>query len=339
MNAAAFRPPLGLIGLTWLCMLATLIVGTYWLVNYRHLPVLAETDSIARLFRMLAPADRGFFDAVGQRQIGLVGATLLINLMLYLGLSVAWFRASILAVPLALSVGAIGCYAAIINGWICMIDGFSGTARTSGATFLLFGLSAAWFGAHLALILDVVFRVDRMTIVPPQSAPRRARLLAGQIWFFTLIAWGVELPWLLSSADLPSLDNAWKAIWAFYGRADRGYFDQISSFERGLEGFHVFVTQWLYLWLLWELLRPAIARRPVGCAMLQIMLGSYVAYSTIVYLAAKHISGYPLMPEHDLAAFLTLYLANLPWVVGNLVIAADGARQLIQHLSAARGMR
>jgi hypothetical protein len=339
VNAAAFRPPLWLIGLTWLCALATLILGTYWLINYRHLPALAETDSIARLFRMLAPADRGFFDAVGQRQIGLVGATLLINLMLYLGLSVAWFRASIFAAPLALSVGAIGCYAAIINGWICMIDGFSGTARTSEANFLLFGLSAAWFGVHLALILNVVFRVDRITIIPPESARRGVELLAGLVWFFTLIAWGIELPWLLSSADLPSLDNAWSAIWAFYGQADRGYFDRISSFERGLESFHIFVTQWLYLWLLWDLRRPMIARQRVGRSMLQIMLGSYVAYSTIVYLAAKHIGGYPLMPEHDLAAFLTLYLANLPWVIGNLVIAADGARQLIRHLSTVRGVR
>ncbi len=41
------------------------------------------------------------------------------------------------------------------------------------------------------------------------------------------------------------------------------------------------------------------------------------------------MTGYPLMPEHTAGAFLTLYLANLPWLLGNAWIAYDGAHGLI----------
>jgi hypothetical protein len=116
--------------------------------------------------------------------------------------------------------------------------------------------------------------------------------------------------------------------------ADRGYYDLISSFERGLESFHIFVTQWLIIWLI-----RAVARRWAYRHVLQVAVGSYVAYSTLVYLAAKHLTGYPLMPAKEPSAFLILYLANLPWVIGNLLIAADGARGLIRLVTAAGDSR
>jgi hypothetical protein len=172
------------------------------------------------------------------------------------------------------------------------------------------------------------------------AAPHRVawtqseRWVMGWLAFFIVVAYAVELPWLLSSVDLPRLDNAWGRFWAVYGQADRGYYDRVSGFERGLESFHIFVTQWMHLGLLW-----AVKRRWAWRHVLQIAVGSYVAYSTVVYLAAKHLTGYALMPEHDAAAFLTLYLANLPWVLGNLYIAVDGGRELLRLIAASGGSR
>ena len=159
----------------------------------------------------------------------------------------------------------------------------------------------------------------------------RERRVVWQLAFFIITGYAIELPWLLSSAELPRLENLWGEFWALYGQADRGYYDQVSSFERGLESFHIFVTQWLQLWLLW-----AVTRRWAYRHVLQIAVGSYVAFSTVVYLVAKHLTGYALMPEHELPNFLILYLANLPWVFGNLYIAVDGARELVRLIAAAR---
>jgi hypothetical protein len=44
------------------------------------------------------------------------------------------------------------------------------------------------------------------------------------------------------------------------------------------------------------------------------------------------MTGYALMPVHTVAALLTIYLANLPWLIGNFWIALDGARGLIERL-------
>jgi hypothetical protein len=159
----------------------------------------------------------------------------------------------------------------------------------------------------------------------------RERLIAWQLAFFIVIAYAIELPWLLSSAELPRLENLWGRIWAFYGQSDRGYYDRVSSFELGLESFHIFVTQWLYVWMLW-----AVMRRWAYRHVLEVAIGSYVAYSTVVYLVGKHLTGYALMPEHEPRDFLILYLANLPWVSGNLYIAVDGAGELVRLTKAAR---
>jgi hypothetical protein len=44
------------------------------------------------------------------------------------------------------------------------------------------------------------------------------------------------------------------------------------------------------------------------------------------------MTGYALMPEHTAAAFLILYLANLPWLTGNGWIAYDAVRGLVRRL-------
>jgi hypothetical protein len=171
------RPPLTLMLVTLVCALAVLGPGSYWLNNYQHLPARADTDLMARWFAALAPVNSGYYDAVGEQQIGLVGTTLVVGTVLYASLFLAWLRRSAAAVPLALAAGSIGCYAIVISGWIGMLDGFANTARTTTAAMSLFGLSAAWFGIHLALIVDAVRRVAQaiQTIGAEQGQSRGRR--------------------------------------------------------------------------------------------------------------------------------------------------------------------
>ena len=329
------RPPWPLQITVVACAVLILVMLSYWLLHFQHLSALVDTDTIARLFAAIAVADRGYFDQPDQLQLGMAGTLLWVSGPLYLALFFTWWKRSPLALPLALSVAAIGCYCAAISAWIGVLDGFPGTERTSSAILLLFLLSAGWFLIHFSLGVNAV-RLWKNTLVPQQStrddsyggSAFERKILIGLLIFFSVIALFIELPWLLTSFDLPQLDNLWQQIWSFYALADRGYYDQVSGFERGLESFQIFITQWPDLLLCW-----AIPQRKSYACVLQIIIGSYVAFSTVMYLMAKHLSGYALMPVHDLGAFLILYLFNLPWIIGNLYIAAHGAKTMLRQLA------
>ena len=153
------RPSLNLILLTLACALIVAGPGSYWLLHHQHLPLLANTNLFARLFAALSDADRGYFDAAGQLQLGLVGTMVPVGLLLYGALFAAWLRNAPSAVPLALAVGSIGCYCALISGWIGVIEGFPRMARTTAGASLLFGALAAWFAIHLALFATAFNRI------------------------------------------------------------------------------------------------------------------------------------------------------------------------------------
>jgi hypothetical protein len=306
--------------------LVNTLLGAYWLANQRLLPTLSAFP--ASLFAAAAGADHGFYDRPGQFELGLVATNLTIGTALYAVLLLAWAKAWRAALPLALATGAVQCYAVVIALWCGLLDGLPNFDRTASAAAILFLIGGGWFALHLLLGLDAVRRFVGLGWEPATAALTAAdRWVLGLTLFFIAMALGVELPWLLASAELGHIGGPLDAIWAFYGRADRGYFDQVSGLERGVESFHIFATQWLHVWLVW-----AILRRWAYRFLLQIVIGSYVAFSTALYLLAKHMTGYALMPEHDAGAFLTLYLANLPWLIGNGWIAFEGARRLAASL-------
>lgn len=323
------RPPTALMGAIALAALANALLGGYWLANYRILSSLSSPP--AGLFAFIAGADHGFYDRPSQLELGLVATNLVIGSALYAALLLAWAKGWRAALPLALATGAVQCYAVVITLWCGLLDGLPTLDRTMAAAAILFCLAGSWFALHLLLGFDAVRRVARLGWIgrDPASAQlsARDRWVLGLTIFFTVMAVTVELPWLLASAELGHISGPFGAMWAFYGRADRGYFDLVSGLERGVESFHIFATQWLHLWLVW-----AIVARWTYRFVLQLVVGSYVAFSTALYLLAKHMTGYALMPEHDAAAFLTLYLANLPWLIGNAWIAFEGARGLIARL-------
>jgi hypothetical protein len=149
----------------------------------------------------------------------------------------------------------------------------------------------------------------------------RAALLL--VLFYIACALTLELYWLVHHAHLPERHDILAQAFAFFGRGDRGYYDRVTSLETGLESFQILITQPVLIVLAAGILRNSLWRYP-----LQIGVGSYVCYSTALYLVAKHVSGYADMPSHDWASLLILYLPNLPWLLGNAWLAWDAARSV-----------
>jgi hypothetical protein len=152
---------------------------------------------------------------------------------------------------------------------------------------------------------------------------RRDRAAAGLLLFFIVCAVTLELYWLLHHDRLAQRDDLLARAFAFYGRGDRGYYNHVSTFEIGLESFHVLFTQVLHVCVL-----AGILWRKLWRNLLQLVVGSYVCYSTALYLVANHVSGYAEMPRHDLASFLIFYLPNLPWLLGNGWLAWDAGERI-----------
>ncbi len=154
---------------------------------------------------------------------------------------------------------------------------------------------------------------------------RTDKIALSLIAFFVVVALTIELYWLVHAFDLAS-SNSWLARgFAFYGRGDRGYFDEVSWFEVGLESFNIIFTVPVYLVLGYAIVAGRGFRWP-----LQLCLGAYTTYSVVLYLTAKHVTGYVEMPKHDLASFLILYVPNLPWLFGNGYLTLDAARVILR---------
>jgi cholestenol Delta-isomerase len=149
------------------------------------------------------------------------------------------------------------------------------------------------------------------------------RASAALVVFFILVAVTLEAYFVLNSGRLAERHDLAAQAFALYGQGDRGYFDRVTTFERGLESFNILFTQPLNLLLLAGILRRSLWRYP-----LQLGVCSYVCYSTALYLISNHLSGYAGMARHDLAGFLIFYLPNLPWLAGNGWLAWDAGRAI-----------
>jgi hypothetical protein len=156
---------------------------------------------------------------------------------------------------------------------------------------------------------------------------RPDKIALGLIAFFVVVALTIELYWLVNAFDLPNRTDWLARGFAFYGRGDRGYYDQVSWFEVGLESFHILFTVPAYLVLAYAI----VNRRPFRWP-LQLCVGAYLTYSVVLYFTAKHVTGYVQTPEHDVLSFLILYVPNLPWLFGNLYLAIEAARVILNAI-------
>ena len=163
-----------------------------------------------------------------------------------------------------------------------------------------------------------------------RTSSTRDRFVLCLASFYVFMAVTVEAHWLLSYRTLGQRSDFVGRFWSFYGRADTGYYNAVSSFVIGLESFQVFFSVWLYLLLIWAVLHDKSFRYP-----LQLAVSSYICYSTTLYLLSNHLSGYAGMQRHTLPNFLMLYLPNLPWLLGNLLLAADAFAAITRRLQEA----
>jgi hypothetical protein len=148
----------------------------------------------------------------------------------------------------------------------------------------------------------------------------RDRAALGLVIFYIACAFTLELYWLVYHSSLAGRSDLFARAFWLYGRGDRGYYDLVSSFEIGLESFHIVFTQLLLICVAVGIWRQSMWRYP-----LQLAVSSYVCYSTTLYLLANHVSGYAGMPHHVPVSFLIFYLPNLPWVFGNAWLASNAA--------------
>jgi EXPERA (EXPanded EBP superfamily) len=152
----------------------------------------------------------------------------------------------------------------------------------------------------------------------------RDRAAIALILFFLASAFTLELYFVIESRRLPERRDLPARAFAVYAQGDRAYYDHVTDFERGLESFHILFTQPLNLILLFGIVRRAAWRYP-----LQLGVGSYVCYSTALYLLSDHLARYDEMPRHNVPSFLIFYLPNLPWLLGNAWLAWDALRAIV----------
>jgi hypothetical protein len=155
--------------------------------------------------------------------------------------------------------------------------------------------------------------------------PRKDRLIIAMLVFFVVMAFTMELWWLLHADRLVALaDTDWLAhLFRYYGEGDSAYFDRVTPFSRGLESINIFFTQWLNVWLIYAIVR----RRPYRYA-LQLTVGSYLAYSVVLYFWVAHLSGYEGMREKNFFSAFIFVVPNLPWLLGYLYLACDSVRAI-----------
>jgi len=161
---------------------------------------------------------------------------------------------------------------------------------------------------------------------------RRDRVILGLLCFYVLIALSLELYWLNYRDELVARapHELFARLFQIYGDADRAYYDRVTPLAIGLEGINVYFTQILNVLLVY-----AIVARRTWRHTLQLLLGSYVTYSVILYFYAAHATGYPDMRYQSAYTYFLFYAPNLPWLLGYGYMVLDSIRAIHRHIAAA----
>lgn len=159
----------------------------------------------------------------------------------------------------------------------------------------------------------------------PDKMSTSDRVIIGLLAFFLCIAFSLELYWIVYNDSLVARADheLFARLFQIYGDADRAYYDKITPMAIGLEQINVFITQIVNVWLLW-----AIVQRVYYRHILQLVVGSYLAYSVVLYFWAAHVTGYPDMRYQSPYTFFLFYAPNLPWLLGYAYMAWDSIRYL-----------
>jgi len=314
------RPNPAAVGVVIFFIAIDFAVDPFWLAGSDA----ERGGSICRLLAGAGLADCGPATTADLARQALNGSA---TLALYVWLLVALLRGRPERHALQLALAASVAYAQIIDIWIAGAGTLAGLPASLPAPFLAAALLR--LAGHLYLAYDAGIAILRRMRREPVGAGRgvgaRDGISIGLLIFFVLVAYTVELYWLVFWRELPQRTDPLGLALQLYGRADHGYMGSVTSFEVGVESFHIIVTQPLQLWLIAAIL----GRRPYRHA-LQLAVSSYVCYSAVLYLVARHLS-------HEVGSQLILYLANMPWILGNLYLAADAGLAITGRFRVAPG--
>ena len=158
---------------------------------------------------------------------------------------------------------------------------------------------------------------------------RRDKATLALLGFFFVIGFTIELYFIVEHRVLvaAAAHNPFAWLLSLYGPSDRDYFSAPSSLALSLETLNVFVTQPLGLVLAWAIVRRRPWRWP-----LQLAVGSYLAYSVVLYFLNAQVSGFAGMEGRSFRTFAVFYAGNLPWLVGYGWLAWDAAREIHARL-------
>ncbi|WP_181690409.1 EXPERA domain-containing protein [Streptomyces sp. NBRC 110611] len=174
-----------------------------------------------------------------------------------------------------------------------------------------------------------------MTTAQPGAGSRSAlargdRLVLGFLGFSIAAAFTVELYFLLNFQDIHVQTGSFARLFEIYGAGDRTYYGEGDvHLPYALETINVFAMQILNCLLGYAIVRHRSWRHP-----LQLLIGTYLAGSVVLYFWHAHVAGYPDMPDHRLWNYFIFYAPNLPWLVGNAWLAAVSYRYFVRRESA-----
>ena len=144
------------------------------------------------------------------------------------------------------------------------------------------------------------------------------RIAIGLLGFYVLIAFTIELYWIIYRGELMTRANTefFAKLFAIYAAGDREYFDIQTPLPMALEAFNVFFTQILNVLIVWAIVHRRWYRHP-----LQLLVSSYVAYSVVLYFLTAHFFDYASMGQRNAWGFFIFIAPNLPWLLGYMYLA------------------
>jgi hypothetical protein len=162
-------------------------------------------------------------------------------------------------------------------------------------------------------MVDVRVGEDGAESERPRPLPMADKVALGLIGFFVVMAFTIELYFILHYRDIREQSHFFAKAYAIYGAGDQAYFGRGDIYvPLALETINVFFSQLLNLLTAWAIVKRRPWRHP-----LQLLVGSYLTYSVVFYFWVNHVSGYVNMPEKTPWAFFIFYAPNLPWLLGH----------------------
>ncbi len=151
-----------ILGLLSFFTMFNLTVDFYWLLYSRELAARANTDWLAYLYSLYAPADRAYFDQVTPFSRGLEGINVFFTTILNVLLMRAILKRKSYRHGLQMALGSYLSYSVVLYYVVAHLSGYAGMPEKNLPAFLLFyGTCLPWLLGHLYMVYDSWFAIHR----------------------------------------------------------------------------------------------------------------------------------------------------------------------------------